>query len=82
MKRGKKYQDAVKAYDRSAQYDVAEAIDLVKKNAKRNLMRQSNFILERAVMDVTQSSRSVVRLYCHTEQVRQLRYWFSQREPR
>ena len=33
MKRGKKYQDAVKAYDRSAQYDVAEAIDLVKKNA-------------------------------------------------
>ena len=33
MKRGKKYQDAVKAYDRSAQYDVAEAISLVKKNA-------------------------------------------------
>ena len=33
MKRGKKYQDAVKTYDRSAQYDVAEAIDLVKKNA-------------------------------------------------
>ena len=30
MKRGKKYQDAVKSYDRSAQYDVAEAIDLVK----------------------------------------------------
>ena len=26
MKRGKKYQDAVKAYDRSAQYDVAEAL--------------------------------------------------------
>ena len=33
MKRGKKYQDAVKAYDRAAQYDVAEAISLVKKNA-------------------------------------------------
>ena len=82
MKRGKKYQDAVKAYDRSAQYDVAEAIDLVKKNATAKLMRQSNFILERAVMDATQSSRSVVRLYCHTEQVRPLRYWFSQREPR
>ena len=76
MKRGKKYQDAVKAYDRAAQYDVADAIDIV------NLMRQSNFILERAVMDATQSSRSVVRLYCHTEQVRPLRYWFSQREPR
>ena len=33
MKRGKKYQDAVKAYDRAAQYDVADAIDIVKKNA-------------------------------------------------
>ena len=33
MRRGKKYQDAVKAYDRAAQYDVADAIDIVKKNA-------------------------------------------------
>ena len=33
MKRGKKYQDAVKSYDKLAQYDIAEAIDLVKKNA-------------------------------------------------
>ena len=33
MKRGKKYQDAVKSYDKLAQYDVAEAIELVKKNA-------------------------------------------------
>ena len=33
MKRGKKYQNAVKEFDRSAQYDVAEAINLVKKNA-------------------------------------------------
>ena len=33
MKRGKKYQDAVKNFDRAAQYDVAEAISLVKKNA-------------------------------------------------
>ena len=33
MKRGKKYQNAVKSFDKSAQYDVAEAIDLVKKNA-------------------------------------------------
>ena len=32
MKRGKKYQDAVKAFDKKEQYDVAEAIDLVKKN--------------------------------------------------
>ena len=33
MKRGKKYQDAVKAFDKSAQFDVDEAISLVKKNA-------------------------------------------------
>ena len=33
MKRGKKYQNAVKEFDRSAQYDVTEAINLVKKNA-------------------------------------------------
>ena len=33
MKRGKKYQDAVKSFDKGAQYDVAEAIGLVKKNA-------------------------------------------------
>ncbi len=33
MKRGKKYQDAVKAYDKQTQYEVQEAISLVKKNA-------------------------------------------------
>ena len=33
MKRGKKYQDAVKTFDKANQYDVAEAISLVKKNA-------------------------------------------------
>ena len=33
MKRGKKYQDLVKAYDKSVQYDKAEAISIVKKNA-------------------------------------------------
>ena len=33
MKRGKKYQEAVKAFDKQNQYDVAEAIELVKKNA-------------------------------------------------
>ena len=34
MKRGKKYQDAVKAFDKKEQYDVADAISIVKKNAK------------------------------------------------
>ena len=33
MKRGKKYQDAVKAFDKKEQYDVADAISIVKKNA-------------------------------------------------
>ena len=33
MKRGKKYQDAVKAFDKTQQYDLADAIGLVKKNA-------------------------------------------------
>ena len=33
MKRGKKYVEAVKSYDKSAQYETAEAIALVKKNA-------------------------------------------------
>ena len=33
MKRGKKYQDAVKAFDKANLYDVADAISIVKKNA-------------------------------------------------
>ena len=33
MKRGKKYQAAVKAFDKTQQYDLAEAIEIVKKNA-------------------------------------------------
>ena len=33
MKRGKKYVEAVKSYDKSAQFETAEAIALVKKNA-------------------------------------------------
>jgi len=33
MKRGKKYQNAVQTFDKAAQYDIAEAIDIVKKNA-------------------------------------------------
>ena len=39
-----------------------------------NLTRQSSFILEQAATDVTQSSRSVVRLYYHTAQEKQLRF--------
>ena len=74
MKRGKKYQEAVKSFDKAAQYDVAEAISLVRKTQQLNLMRQSNFTSEQVVTDVTQSSRSVVRLYYHTEQEKLLKY--------
>ena len=74
MKRGKKYQEAVKSFDKAAQYDVAEAISLVRKTQQLNLMRQSNFTSEQVVMDVMQSSRSVVQLYYHTELVNQLKF--------
>ncbi len=33
MKRGKKYNEIIKAYDKSQQYDVAEAVSIVKKSA-------------------------------------------------
>ena len=33
MKRGKRYAEAAKTVDRSVQYDTADAIALVKKNA-------------------------------------------------
>ncbi len=33
MKRGKKYNESIKAYDKSQQYDVAEAVSIVKKSA-------------------------------------------------
>ena len=33
MKRGKKYQDALKSFDKTKQYDPAEAVSIVKKNA-------------------------------------------------
>ena len=33
MKRGKKYNEAVKLFDKSAQYEASEAISLVKKSA-------------------------------------------------
>ena len=70
MKRGKKYVEAAKNINRTAQYDVAEAVSLVKKRQLQNLMRQSKLISEQAVMAVMQSSRFVEQLYCHTEPVK------------
>ena len=65
MKRGKKYQDAVKSFDKANQYDVAEALSVVKKNATAKFDETIP-----VVMDVMQSSRSVSQLFCRTEQVR------------
>ena len=61
MKRGKKYLEAVKAFDKAQQYDLTEAIEIVKKMLQLNMTKQSNFISEQVVMVVMQNSRSVVR---------------------
>ena len=48
--------------------------NLVKENANsKDLTRPSSFTSVQVVMDVTQSSRSVVLLYCRTEQVKTVR---------
>ena len=74
MKRGKKYQDAVKNFDKAAQYDVAEAISLVKKNATAKFDETIELHIRTGCDDVMQSSRSVVQLYYHTELVNQLKF--------
>ena len=61
MKRGKKYQDAVKSYDKLAQYDVAEAIDLVKKNATAKFDETIELHVRTGCDGRMQNSRSVVR---------------------
>ena len=44
MKRGKKYVEAAKLYDKTQQYDVAEAVGIVKKTSTAKLMRQLKLI--------------------------------------
>ena len=39
-KRGKKYQEALKLVDRSKRYNLAEAVELVKRQILQNLMLQ------------------------------------------
>ena len=65
MKRGKRYVDGAKKVDRTVQYESADAIKLVKENA--------------TAKDVTLSSRSVVLLYCRTEQVKPFVFWYLQK---
>ena len=64
MKRGKKYVEAAKAVDRATLYDTAD------------LTRPSKFTSVQAAMDVTQISRSVEQLFCHTEQVKKFVYLY------
>ena len=75
MKHGKKYGEAAKLVDRATQYDPAEAIGLVKKTATAKF----DETVEQAATAVTLSSRSVVQLYCPTELVKPLRFWYSLR---
>ena len=53
MKRGKNYQDSLKLYDKTTQYDPAEALDICLKTAKakfdiieRSQLFQSNRVAE------------------------------------
>ena len=64
MKRGKKYQDAVKSFDKANQYDVAEAISLVKKNATAKFDETIELHIK------TGCDGRHAELYCRTEQVR------------
>ena len=50
MKRGKKYTEAAKLVDRMVQYDVAEAISLVKKTAVSKLELKCHWIFRFQVM--------------------------------
>ena len=70
MKSGKRYAEAMKNVDRSALYDVADAIALVKKNASAKFDETVEVISGQDVTDVMQTSRSVAPLYCLTEPVR------------
>ena len=70
MKHGKKYAEAAKLVDRSTLYDTADAIALVKKTATAKFDETVEFILRPVVTDVMRSSRSAVRSYCPTVQVR------------
>ena len=63
MKRGKKYVEAAKLYDKTQQYDVAEAVGIVKKTSTAKFD-------ETVEAHIMQISRFVVPLYYHTEQER------------
>ena len=79
MKHGKKYGEAAKLVDRATQYDPAEAIGLVKKTATAKFDETVEVHIRTGCDGRTLSSRSVVQLYCPTELVKPLRFWYSLR---
>ena len=74
MKKGKKYVEAAKLVDKMTQYEVEDAVSLVKKTA---VAKFDETIEE--LRDVMLISRFVEPLYCHTEQVRLFVYLYLQR---
>lgn len=80
MKHGKKYGEAAKLVDRATQYDPAEAIGIVKKTATAKFDETVEVHIRTGATAVTLSSRSVVQLYCPTELVKPLRFWYSLRQ--
>ena len=79
MKHGKKYGEAAKLVDRATQYDPAEAIGLVKKTATAKFDETVEVHIRTGCDGRHASSRSVVQLYCPTELVKPLRFWYSLR---
>ena len=82
MKRGKKYLEAAKAIDRATLYDTEEAISLAKKAAVAKFDETIEVHI-RTGCDGRHAEQQIRELlFYHTEQVRQLRFWFLQREPK
>ena len=70
MKRGKKYIEAAKLIERGNLYDKEEAVALVKKSAVAKFDETIEAHIRTGCDGRTLTSRSVVRLYYHTEQVK------------
>ena len=79
MKHGKKYGEAAKLVDRATQYDPAEAIGLVKKTATAKFDETVEVHI-RTGCDGRHAEQQIRgQLYCPTELVKPLRFWYSLR---
>ena len=81
-KRGKKYREAVASYDKTALFEVPEAMKHVVKLQKQNSMKQSKYTSSLVLTEDTLTSRLEALLFFLTEQANQRRFWFSQRDLR